>query len=82
MESIPDFIFSCLFLALEDGFKFTSRLLTTLQFPKGTQSIGSKMLTNDLTCCQVMLNNDARNTAWVSFDGRNQQELRVGDRSV
>lgn len=29
-----------------------------------------------------MANSKARNTAYVSFDGRNQQELRVGDRSV
>lgn len=29
---------------------------------------------------QVMLHPDARNTAWVSFDGRHQQELHVGDR--
>ncbi|KAK9496672.1 hypothetical protein O3M35_013071 [Rhynocoris fuscipes] len=28
---------------------------------------------------KVMLNADARNNAWVSFDGRNQQELKVGD---
>lgn len=29
-----------------------------------------------------MANSKARSTAYVSFDGRNQQELRVGDRSV
>lgn len=29
-----------------------------------------------------MANDEARSTAYVSFDGRNQQELRVGDRSV
>lgn len=29
-----------------------------------------------------MANNEARSTAYVSFDGRNQQELRDGDRSV
>jgi len=29
---------------------------------------------------KVMLHPDARNTAWVSFDGRHQQELHVGDR--
>ncbi|XP_066992374.2 NAD kinase isoform X2 [Anabrus simplex] len=28
---------------------------------------------------KIMLNNDARSTSWVSFDGRNQQELFVGD---
>ncbi|XP_066907974.1 NAD kinase isoform X5 [Halyomorpha halys] len=28
---------------------------------------------------KVMLNSGARNTAWVSFDGRNQQELKIGD---
>lgn len=29
-----------------------------------------------------MLSPDARSTAWVSFDGRNQQELCADDRSV
>lgn len=29
-----------------------------------------------------MLSPDARSTAWVSFDGRNQQELLPDDRSV
>ncbi|XP_018908385.2 NAD kinase isoform X4 [Bemisia tabaci] len=29
---------------------------------------------------KIMLNDDSRNTAWVSFDGRNQQELLAGDR--
>ncbi|CAH1406586.1 unnamed protein product [Nezara viridula] len=28
---------------------------------------------------KVMLNSGARNAAWVSFDGRNQQELKIGD---
>ncbi|XP_073977552.1 NAD kinase-like isoform X2 [Rhodnius prolixus] len=28
---------------------------------------------------KVMLNADARSTGWVSFDGRNQQEFKVGD---
>lgn len=32
-------------------------------------------------CLQVMLNSGARSTAWVSFDGRNQEELKIGDRS-
>ncbi|CAL7933310.1 unnamed protein product [Xylocopa violacea] len=31
---------------------------------------------------KIMANSNARSTAYVSFDGRNQQELRVGDRSV
>jgi len=31
---------------------------------------------------QIMLSPDARSTAWVSFDGRNQQELCADDRSV
>lgn len=31
---------------------------------------------------QIMANSKARSTAYVSFDGRNQQELRVGDRCV
>lgn len=33
-------------------------------------------------CSQVKLNSEARNTCWVSFDGRHQQELLVGDRLV
>ncbi|KAI5749151.1 hypothetical protein M8J76_004998 [Diaphorina citri] len=28
---------------------------------------------------KIMLSDDARNTSWVSFDGRNQQELKCGD---
>ncbi|GLH04831.1 NAD kinase [Gryllus bimaculatus] len=28
---------------------------------------------------KILLNSDARSTSWVSFDGRNQQEMRVGD---
>ncbi|MPC20170.1 NAD kinase [Portunus trituberculatus] len=35
-----------------------------------------------LLCSQVKLNSEARNTCWVSFDGRHQQELLVGDRLV
>lgn len=39
-----------------------------------------------MNCCcllpQVTLHPDARNTAWVSFDGRHHQELNVGDRFV
>lgn len=31
---------------------------------------------------QIMLSHDARNTAWVSFDGRKRQEICHGDRSV
>jgi NAD+ kinase len=31
---------------------------------------------------KIMLSPDARSTAWVSFDGRNQQELCADDRSV
>lgn len=34
------------------------------------------------TLMQVTLHPDARNTAWVSFDGRHHQELNVGDRFV
>lgn len=30
---------------------------------------------------QIMLSPDARNTAWVSFDGRKRQEICHGDRS-
>lgn len=36
-------------------------------------------------CCltlQIMLSPEARNTAWVSFDGRKRQEIRHGDRCV
>lgn len=29
---------------------------------------------------QIMLSPDARNTAWVSFDGRKRQEIKHGDR--
>ena len=29
-----------------------------------------------------MLSSEARNTAWVSFDGRKRQEICHGDRSV
>jgi hypothetical protein len=29
---------------------------------------------------QIMLSPEARNTAWVSFDGRKRQEIRHGDR--
>jgi len=31
---------------------------------------------------QIMLSRDARNTAWVSFDGRRRQEICHGDRLV
>lgn len=31
---------------------------------------------------QIMANSRDCSTAYVSFDGRNQQELRYGDRSV
>lgn len=31
---------------------------------------------------QIMLSRDARNTAWVSFDGRKRQEICHGDRLV
>ncbi|KAK3854917.1 hypothetical protein Pcinc_038647, partial [Petrolisthes cinctipes] len=31
------------------------------------------------TLIKVKLNSDSRNTCWVSFDGRHQQELMVGD---
>lgn len=31
---------------------------------------------------QIMLSPEARNTAWVSFDGRKRQEIRHGDRCV
>lgn len=31
---------------------------------------------------QVKLNSAARNSCWVSFDGRHQMELVVGDRLV
>ena len=30
----------------------------------------------------MTLHPDARNTAWVSFDGRHHQEINVGDRFV
>lgn len=29
---------------------------------------------------QIMVASDSRNTAWVSFDGRNRQEISHGDR--
>lgn len=31
---------------------------------------------------QIMLSPEARNTVWVSFDGRRRQEIRHGDRCV
>ena len=37
-------------------------------------------------CCssltQIRVSPDARNTAWVGFDGRDREELRKGDRYV
>lgn len=35
-----------------------------------------------LVVFQIMLSRDARNTAWVSFDGRKRQEIGHGDRLV
>lgn len=35
-----------------------------------------------LVISQIMLSCDARNTAWVSFDGRKRQEICHGDRLV
>lgn len=48
-------------------------------------AIGRNQISKSLILCvllQIMANSSACNTAYVSFDGRNQQELRIGDRSV
>lgn len=42
----------------------------------------SSNVTVAATMAQVTLHPDARNTAWVSFDGRHHQEMNVGDRFV
>jgi NAD kinase len=35
----------------------------------------------DFPCpLKISVSPDSRNTSWVSFDGRNRQELRHGDR--
>lgn len=31
---------------------------------------------------RICVSPDSRNSAWVSFDGRNRQEIKVGDRLV
>lgn len=47
-----------------------------------TASAWRRSLNPLLFSCQIMLCHDARNTAWVSLDGRKRQEISHGDRLV
>lgn len=60
------------FLSVLFGGKLSSHSLTS-------SSSSNVML---LLLAQVTLHPDARNSAWVSFDGRHHQEMNVGDRFV
>ena len=40
----------------------------------------NEILNSPFDMLQIMVSPDSRNTAWVSFDGRNREELCHGER--